>query len=90
MYKDNDFFKLYLSDVGILSSLLSLSSSDILMDNMGEQKGILAENYVANELVKNGFKIYYWQSPEVDFLLKLMKILFQLKLKLLLILKAKH
>lgn len=71
-YVANDVFKLYLSDVGILNSLLKLSISDILTDNISLYKGIIAENYVANQLVCNGHDLYYWHNNnllEVDFLL---------------------
>lgn len=68
----NDTFKLYLSDVGILNNILKLSLQDILSDNISLYKGIIAENYVANQLVCNGFDLYYWNSgnlAEIDFLL---------------------
>ena len=69
---DNETFKMYLSDVGILNSLLNISIQDILIDNISSYKGIIAENYVANQLVCNGFQLYYWHNSntsEVDFLL---------------------
>ena len=67
-----DTFKLYLSDVGILNSILKINIDDILTDNLSLYKGIIAENYVANQLVSNGFDLYYWKNnnkAEVDFLL---------------------
>ena len=67
-----DTFKLYLSDVGILNSILKINLDDILTDNLSLYKGIIAENYVANQLVSNGFDLYYWKNnnkSEVDFLL---------------------
>ena len=67
-----DTFKLYLSDVGILNSILKINIDDILTDNLSLYKGIIAENYVANQLVSNGFDLYYWKNnnkSEVDFLL---------------------
>ena len=67
-----DTFKLYLSDVGILNSILKINLDDILTDNLSLYKGIIAENYVANQLVSNGFDLYYWKNnnkAEVDFLL---------------------
>ena len=45
---------------------------DILRDNISLYKGVIAENYVANQLVCNNFDLYYWQndnSAEIDFLL---------------------
>lgn len=67
-----DTFKLYLSDVGVLNSILKINLDDILTDNLSLYKGIIAENYVANQLVSNGFDLYYWKNnnkAEVDFLL---------------------
>ena len=71
-FVDVDTFKLYLSDVGILNSILKLSIEDILFDNISLYKGIIAENYVANQFVCNGHELYYWKNTnesEVDFLL---------------------
>ncbi len=68
-----DTFKIYLSDVGILNSLLEVTPKDIMMDNLSLYKGIIAENYVANALTANGFSLYYWTSnntTEIDFLIK--------------------
>ena len=65
-------FKLYLSDVGILNSILKINMDDILTDNISLYKGIIAENYVANQLICNGFDLYYWKNnnkAEIDFLL---------------------
>lgn len=71
-FVDNETFKLYLSDVGILNTLLKLSLKDILMDNISLYKGIIAENYVANQLISSGHSLYYWHGSnlsEIDFLL---------------------
>lgn len=71
-FVDMDTFKLYLSDVGILNNILNISIEDILTDNISLYKGVIAENYVANQLVSNGNKLYYWKNDntsEIDFLL---------------------
>ena len=71
-FVDNDVFKLYLSDVGILNNILKLGIDDILSDNISLYKGVIVENYVANQLVCNGHDLYYWKNDatsEVDFLL---------------------
>ena len=71
-FVDEDTYKLYLSDVGILNNLIKLKPEDILSDNMSLYKGIIAENYVANQLVAIGHDLYYWKNNndgEVDFLL---------------------
>lgn len=68
-----DTFKLYLSDVGILNSILKLNIRDILSDNISLYKGVIVENYVANEIISNGHSLYYFRNSnntmEIDFLL---------------------
>lgn len=67
-----DHFKLYLSDVGILLNMLQVKYNDIILDNLLQYKGIIAENYVATQLVANGQKLMYWESgnqAEIDFIL---------------------
>ncbi len=69
---DVDTFKLFLSDVGILNTLLKISPMDIIKDNVSLYKGIITENFVANQLVCNNFSLYYWKNDataEIDFLL---------------------
>lgn len=71
-FVDNEIFKFYLSDVGILCTILGLSVRDIVTDNISLYKGIIAENFVANQLLCNGFDLFYWKNTataEVDFLL---------------------
>ena len=70
-FVDMDVFKLYLSDIGILNYKLNISLSDILTDNISLYKGVIAENYVANQLVCKNYNLYYWRNDdyEVDFLL---------------------
>ena len=71
-FVDNDSFKLYLSDVGILNNILGISIQDILIDNISLYKGVIIENYVACELVNNNHELYYWKNEntaKIDFLL---------------------
>ena len=71
-YADEEYFKLYLSDVGLLTSLLEIQYNDVLLDNSFLYKGNIAENYVADQLVRNGLSLYYWKSnsdAEIDFIL---------------------
>ena len=72
-YEKQDTFKLFLSDVGILNNLLNISINDILNDQLQMFKGVISENYVANQLISNGIKLFYWKSKEeaeVDFLIE--------------------
>ena len=71
-YEEQENFKLFLNDIGILNNLLELNTKDIYLDNISLYKGIITENYVATELVNNGFSLYYWQSngkAEIDFVI---------------------
>ena len=71
-YIDEEYFKLYISDVGLLTSLLEIQYNDILLDNDFLYKGNIAENYMAAQLVRNGASLYYWKSnsdAEIDFIL---------------------
>ena len=72
-FEDSDTFKLFLSDIGILNHLLNISINDILNDNLKIYKGIITENYVANQLLANEIPLFYWknkQNVEVDFLIE--------------------
>ena len=78
VYFDYDSYKLFLNDTGILCNLAGISSVDILMNNDLEYKGVLAENYVAIELMKMGYNLGYWSRKdnssgisEVDFVIQM-------------------
>lgn len=71
-YINNEVFKLFLSDIGILTSLLEIKYNEIILNNTFLYKGILAENYVAQEFIQNNISLYYWKSnsdAEVDFII---------------------
>lgn len=71
-YVKEGYFKLFMNDVGILSNILELKIKDVLSDNISLYKGVIAENYVANQLLANGYSLYYWMSSgtaEIDFLI---------------------
>lgn len=71
-FEDNENFKLFINDVGLLNHMLEIKYSDIVLDNISLFKGAITENYVATQLVSNKISLYYWISDgiaEVDFLL---------------------
>lgn len=77
-YIEHDFFKLYLLDCGLLSCLYGLNKGDLLPENdrLAQVRGGLAENYVMQQLVVNGYAPCYWgvsSKAEVDFLVPLDK-----------------
>lgn len=71
-YKNVDFFKIYMGDVGILNTMLKINVNDIYLDKVFLYKGEIAENYVANQLIFNDISVYYWataSSSEIDFII---------------------
>ena len=72
MYKDPSNFKIYMSDVGLLSYRNGITLNNLL-DSDRLFTGGLAENYVASQLKANGYDLFYWASgnkAEIDFLIK--------------------
>ena len=73
-YADQNYFKLYMSDVGLLRKIAGLPPETILNKSelYVEFKGALTENYVLCELIKiHKEDIHYWKSQniaEVDFI----------------------
>ena len=71
-FVDEETFKIYFSDVGIFNRVINNDIKTILLDDMGIYKGIITENYVANQLKANGLDLLYWKgsrNSEVDFLI---------------------
>lgn len=76
IYDQIDSFKIYYSDVGLLCYKADILPQDILLSNAASDRarGLLCENYVAQQLVANGHKLHYWESngkAEVDFVIRL-------------------
>lgn len=73
-YAQENIFKIYLLDVGLLGALTNLPVSVLVEDDrlFTEFKGALIENLVATILAPvNAKKLYYWSSQnraEVDFI----------------------
>ena len=71
-FADNDSFKIYMLDTGLLCSKFGVAANVVLTGDhrMDGFKGALAENYIMQALVANGVKPYYWtmqQKAELDF-----------------------
>jgi predicted AAA+ superfamily ATPase len=71
-YADNDSFKVYMMDTGLLCSKFGVAANVVLNGSPSFDgfKGALAENYICQCLTTNGFTPYYWNSPgkaELDF-----------------------
>lgn len=74
-FRDVSAFKLYMSDVGLLSSFTGILWENIVKNELSDlYKGALAENYAAQTLKASGYGLYYWTSDspaaEVDFLIQ--------------------
>jgi predicted AAA+ superfamily ATPase len=74
-YREENAFKLYMLDVGLLGARLDLSEKTVIEGNrlFQEYNGAFVENYAAQELLAAGNKeLHYWTSPgraEVDFVM---------------------
>lgn len=75
-FENPDYFKLFINDVGLLSSLLEIKFNDILLDKPYIFKGEIAENYVAQQLISNNISLQYYkidqknnENMEIDFIL---------------------
>ena len=73
---DSDKFKLYVSDTGLLVSMLDDAAQNDLRrnQNFGVYKGALYENVVAEALKKSGLDLFYWKKEnatlEEDFFVR--------------------
>ena len=76
-YKDIDDFKIYISDMGLLAAQKDIRAEDIFFmeEELADFKGGMTENYVNTQLVRAGFKPYFWRNDkgtkEVDFVIPL-------------------
>ncbi len=71
-YRKDNFFKLFMFDVGLLGHMLDISYQEHRQQNF-EYKGYLAENFVQNELRASGYyPTYSWEfrQAEIEFLYK--------------------
>lgn len=74
-YAEDAAFKVYMVDTGLLCSKFDIAANVILDSptSFDGFKGALAENYVMQALVCNGFTLYYWESQgkaELDFVMQ--------------------
>ena len=75
VYEQIDSFKIYYSDVGLLCFKSGTLPQDILINSSisDRARGLLAENYVAEQLVAQGYRLNYWESDgkaELDFVIR--------------------
>ena len=76
MSRETNVFKLYMSDVGLLTSCYPLAVRKELLEMNPENEinnGALFENYVAQEILANNLVPYYFKKKdvgEVDFIIE--------------------
>lgn len=75
VFVENESFKIYMADTGILCSKFSIPAKMILTETNAFDgfKGALTENYVAAALKINGYDLYYWEAngkAELDFVIQ--------------------
>jgi len=85
-YVDHNIFKVYLVDVGLLGAMANLSAKAIIYGNeiFQEFQGAIIENYVAQELARQGYELCYWTSAgqaELDFILQHDDMIYPLEVK---------
>lgn len=70
----SSLFKLFLSDVGMLTTMYGRTSKIKLLENNEDiNNGALYENVIAQELKAHNFKLYYYNSKkygEIDFVIE--------------------
>lgn len=76
-YEDISAFKLFFLDIGLLCCMADVPSAMLLIDtgSLVEYKGMVAEEYVAQQLAASGLDLYYWSNDstpaELDFVIQL-------------------
>ena len=71
---DESLYRLYLSDIGIFSYQSRINATTFIDKKARNSlSGIFFENYVASELVKAGYKLFYWKgkgNSEFEFIIE--------------------
>jgi len=73
VYRDLSGFKLYMSDVGLLTMKSGMSQQAILSSGENHFIGAIVENYVAQTLASKNYALHYWANKgtaELDFVLQ--------------------
>lgn len=68
-------FKLYINDTGLLTCLYGFETKRAILNNtiLGNAKGGIYENIIAECLIKRGYKLYYYKpddNHELEFLIE--------------------
>ena len=84
MEKDSKF-RLYLADIGMFSYQSGINATSFITnDRENTLSGIFFENFVSNELVAYGNKLFYWRGKndaELEFIVELNNKLYPIDVK---------
>lgn len=75
-YEDFDGFKLFACDLGLLGAMSDVTAKEVITGEnyFSEYKGAFTEQYVAQELIALGERVYYYSKEnsmlEIDFLIQ--------------------
>lgn len=71
---NESLFRLYLSDIGMFSYQSKINPSTFIDKNVRNSlSGIFFENYVASELIRTDYKLFYWKgkgNSEFEFIIE--------------------
>ncbi len=74
MQNEDSMFRLFLGDIGMFSYQSGINSASFISsERENTLSGIFFENFVANELVASGQKLFYWKgksSSELEFIVE--------------------
>ena len=74
-YDDDSYFKVYVNDTGLLCAMYGFSMKAAVVNKSLDStvKGAIYENLIAEQLVKNGHKLFYYKKgeseQEIEFLI---------------------
>ena len=75
-YADDAYFKVYANDTGLLVAMYGFGMKAAIVDRLlsGAVKGAIYENLIAEQLVKNGYGLFYYKKgeseQEIEFLIE--------------------
>jgi len=84
-YENQDHYRIYFADYSLFIATLDEEAKDdlIMNQNYAIYNGALYESVVSSELVKSGYKLYFYKAQdattELDFVIRVKMILFLLK-----------
>lgn len=74
MYDNESYFRLFLGDIGMFTYQSGINAASFVSNERENTlSGIFFENFVANELIAKGHKLFYWRgkaSAELEFIIE--------------------